>query len=52
MIAGAFACVYRRVCEGISESDFVPANRNSVFVEGSEIAVVKLFGVGGQTTAG
>jgi hypothetical protein len=52
MIAGAFACKYLRVCEGISESDFVPINRNCVFDDGSEIAVVKLLGVGGQATAG
>jgi hypothetical protein len=44
--------MYRNVWDGINDIDFVPVKRNGVFVDGSEIAVVKLLGVGGQTTAG
>jgi hypothetical protein len=44
--------MYLRVCDGISDKDFVPVKRKGVFVDGNEMAVVKLLGVGGQTTAG
>jgi hypothetical protein len=36
----------------MKEIDLVPVKRKGVLADGNEIAVVKLFGVGGQTTAG
>ena len=40
------------VCEGTKERDLVPVLRNCVLLDGREIAVVILAGVGGHTTAG
>jgi len=51
-ITGALVWVYLRVCEGTKERDLVPVLRNCVFVDGREIAVVILAGVGGHATAG
>jgi hypothetical protein len=51
-MTGTLVWVYLRVCEGTKERDLVPVLRNGVFVDGREIAVVILIGVGGHTTAG
>ena len=51
-MTGAFVWVYLRVCEGTKERDLVPVLRNGVLLDGREIAVVILAGVGGHTTAG
>jgi hypothetical protein len=44
--------MYLRDCAGTKESDLVPVFRRGVLLDGRDIAVVILLGVGGQTTAG